>query len=63
MSFTRFVITFLLRRKCLLISRLQSTSTVVLEPKEKISVDASTFSPLICDEVMGLDAMILVFEC
>ena len=41
----------------LLISWLQSPSTVILEPKKRISVTASTISPSICHEVMGLDAM------
>ena len=36
-------------------------SAVILEPKKRISVTASTFSPSICHEVMGPDAMILVF--
>ena len=54
------VITFLPRNKCLLISWLQSPSAVILEPKKIKSVSVS---PSICHEVMGLDAMILVFEC
>ena len=57
---SRFVIAFLPRSKCLLISWLQSPSTVILEPKKIKSVTASTFSLSICHEVMGLDAMILV---
>ena len=40
-----------------------SLSTVILEPKEIKSVTVSTFSPSICHEVMGLDAIILDFEC
>ena len=56
----RFVIAFLLRRKCLLISWLQSPSAVILEPKKIKSVTVSTVSPSICREVMRLDAMILV---
>ena len=59
----RFLIAFLPRSKHLLISWLQSPSSVILEPKKIKSVTASTFSPSICHEVMGLDAMILVFEC
>ena len=55
---SRLVITFLLRRKCLLISWLQSPSAVVLAPKKKKSV---TVSPSICHEVMGPDAIIFVF--
>ena len=56
-----FVIAFLLRSKLLLISWLQSLSTVILEPKKIKFVTASTFSPSICHEVMGPDVMILVF--
>ena len=56
-----FVIAFWPRSKRLLISWLQSSSAVILEPKKRKSVTASTFSPSICHEVMGLDAMILVF--
>ena len=56
-----FVIAFLPRSKHLLISWLQSLSTVILEAKKIKSVTASTFPPSICLEVMGLDAMILVF--
>ena len=55
-----FVIAFLPRSKHLLISRLQSPSAVILEPKRIKSVTASTFSPSICHEVMVLDAIILV---
>ena len=57
----RLVITFLLRSKHLLISWLQSSSAVILEPKKIKSVIVSTVSPSICHEVMGLDATILVF--
>ena len=60
-TLSRFVIAFLPRSKCLLISWLQSPSTVILEPKKRKSVTASTFSPSICQEVMGPDSMILVF--
>ena len=49
----RFVTAFLPRSKCLLISRLQSPSAVILELKKIKSVIASTFSPSICHEVMG----------
>ena len=55
---SRLVITFLPRRKHLIMSWLQSPSTVILEPSKRKSV---TVSPSICHEVMGLDAMILVF--
>ena len=60
-TLSRFVIAILPRSKCLLISWLQSPSTVFLEFKKRKSVTASTFPPSICHEVMGLDAMILVF--
>ena len=60
-TLSRFVIVFLLRSKCLLISWLQLPSAVILEPKKVKSFTASTFSPSVCLEVMGLDAMILVF--
>ena len=59
-ALSRFVITFLPRSKCLLISWLQSPSAVILEPKEKNSVSVYTVSPSICHEVMGPEAMILV---
>ena len=59
---SRFVIAFLPRGKCLLISWLQSTSTVILESKKIKSVTVSIVSPSICHEVMGPDAMILVFS-
>ena len=58
---SRLVIAFLSRRKCLLISWLQSPSAVLLEPRKIKSVTVSIVSPSICHEVMGLDAMILVF--
>ena len=55
------VIAFLPRSKHLLISWLQSPSTVILEPKKIKSVTVSIVSPSVHHEVMGLDAMILVF--
>ena len=58
---SRLVITFLPRSKRLLISWLQSPSAVILEPKKIKSATVSTVSPSICHEVMGPDAMILVF--
>ena len=58
---SRLVIALLLRSKCLLILWLQSPSAVILEPKKIKSDTVSTFSPSICHEVIGLDAMILVF--
>ena len=51
-----FVIAFLPRSNCLLISWLRSPSAVILEPKERKCVTASTFSPSIRHEVMGPDA-------
>ena len=57
----RLVITFLPRSKHLLISWLQSPSAVILEPRKIKSLTVSIVSPSICHEVMGLDAMILVF--
>ena len=58
---SRFVKAFLPRSKRLLISWLQSQSTVILEPKKIKSIAVSIFSPSLCHEVMGLDAVILVF--
>ena len=58
---SRLVIAFLPRSKRLLISRLQSPSTEILEPKKIKSVTVSIVSPSICHEVMGPDAMIFVF--
>ena len=58
---SRLVITFLPRSKHLLISWLQSPSVVILEPKKKKSDTVTTVSPSISHEVMGPDAMILVF--
>ena len=55
---SRLVITFLPRSKSLLISWLQSQSAVILEPKK---IKSATVSPSISHEVMGPDAMILVF--
>ena len=58
---SRLVMTFLRRSKCLLISWLQSQSAMILEPRKIKSDTVSTVSPSICHEVMGPDAMILVF--
>ena len=55
---SRLVITFLPRSKRLLISWLQSPSAVILEPQKN---KVSHCFPIYCHEVMGLDAMILVF--
>ena len=57
----RLVITFLPRSKCLLLSWLQSPSAVNFEPRKIKSDTVSTVFPSICHEVMGPDAMILVF--
>ena len=58
---SRLVITFLPRSKCLLISWLQSTSALILEPKKIKSDTVSTVSPYISHEVMGPDAMNVSF--
>ena len=55
---SRWVITFLQRSKYLLISWLKSPSAVILEPQK---IKSDTVSPSICHEVMGPDAMMLVF--
>ena len=59
---SRLVITFFPRSRRLLISWLQSPSVMILEPRKIKSATISTVSPSICHEVMGLDAMILVFQ-
>ena len=58
---SRLVVTFLPSSKHLLISWLQPISTVILEPPKIKSATVSTVSPSIFHEVMGLDAMILIF--
>ena len=58
---SRLVIAFLPRSENLLISWLQSPSTVILEPKEIESATVSIVYPSICHEMMGTDAMIFVF--
>ena len=58
---SKFVIVFLPRSKRLLISWLQSSSTLILEPKKVKSDTVSTFSSSICHEVIGPNAKILVF--
>ena len=55
---SRLVITFLPRSKRLLISWLQSPSALILEPRK---IKSDTVSSSISHEVMGPDAMILVF--
>ena len=58
---SRLVINFLPRSKHLLISWLQSQSAVIWEPPKIKSDTVSIFSPSVSHEVMGPDAMILVF--
>ena len=58
---SRLVIAFLPGSKRLLISWLQSPSSVTMEPKKMKSVTVSSVSPSVCHEVMGPDAMIFVF--
>ena len=58
---SRLIIAFLPRSKHFLISWLQSSAAVILEPPKIKSDTVSTVSPSVCQEVMGLDAMILVF--
>ena len=58
---SRLIILLLSRSKRLLISWLQSPSAVILEPEKIKSVTVSIVSPSICHEVMGPDALILVF--
>ena len=58
---SRLVITYLPRSKCLLISWLQSPSAVIWEPPKIKFVTVSIVSPTICHELMGPDAMIIVF--
>ena len=60
-TLSRFVIAFLSRSKRLIISWLKSLSAVTLEPKKIKSLTVFIVSPSICHEVMGPDAMILVF--
>ena len=56
-----FIIAFLPRSKCLLDLWLQSLFSVILETKKIKSDTVSTFSPSICHEVMGPNAMIFRF--
>ena len=60
-TLSRLVIAFFPRKKHFLISWLQSPSSVILKPKKIKSVTVSVFSPCICHEMMGPDAMIFVF--
>ena len=58
---SRFVLPFLQMSKRLLISWLQSPSAVILEPKKIKSITVSIVSPSLCHDVMGPDAIILIF--
>ena len=58
---SRFSIVFLPRSICLLISWIQSLSTVILETKKIKFVNVSIFLLSICHEVIEPDAMILAF--
>ena len=60
-TLSRFVIVFLAKSKHLLILWLQSPSALILEPQNIKSVTDSIVFPSMCYEMMGLDAMILVF--
>ena len=60
-TLSRFVKVFLPGSNHLLITRPQSPSAVILEPKKRKSVIASTFSLSVCHQIMGSDAMIYVF--
>ena len=57
----RSIIAFLARSKYLLISWLQLSSGVILEPRKIKSVTVSIVSPSICHEAMGPDHMIFGF--
>ena len=59
-TLSRFLIAFFPRSKHILISWLQSPSSVILEAKKIKSVTISTFSPSICHEEMGSDPMIVI---
>ena len=58
---SRLVIVFLPRSKRLLILWLQSPSAVIMGPKNIKFVTVSIVSPSISHEVMGPDAMVLLF--
>jgi len=58
---SRLVTAFHSRSKCVLILWLQSPSAEILEPPKIKSLTVSIASPSICHEVMGQNAMILVF--
>ena len=58
---SKFAVAFFPRSKHLLISWLRSPSAVILEPKKIKSVTVFIVSPSICHEVMGPDALTLIF--
>ena len=58
---SRWVIAFLPKSKCLLISWLQSPSAVIMEPKKIKSLIVSIVPPSTCHEVIGLDVVIFIF--
>ena len=58
---SRLVIDFHPRSKCLIISWLHSLSAMILEPRKIKSVTVSSFSPSICCEMMGLNAMVFSY--
>ena len=58
---SRLITAFLPKGEHLLILWLQSPSAVMLEPPKIKSLTLSIVSPSICHEVIGLDAVILVF--
>ena len=58
---SRLVIAFFPRSKRLFVLWLQSPSAVILEPPKVKFVTVSIVSPSVCHEVMGLDAVIIVF--
>ena len=60
-TLSKSVITFLPSNKCLNFVAIITVHRGNLEPKKIKSVTVSIISPCICHEVMGPDAMILVF--
>ena len=59
---SRLVITFLQKSNhLLLLGCMKSLRAVIFEPKKINSLTVSIVSLSICHEVMGLDAMLLVF--
>ena len=58
---SRLVIAFLPRRTHLLISWMQSSYAVILEPPKIKSVTVSILSPSICHDVMGSNTMVFIF--